>query len=278
MQTVQIDLPAGALKEMTRVVAPREYLKAYTEEGVRPDGRGISEARKVSVSGGAIQSADGSALVHIGDSSFIAAIKCEVAKPAHASPKAGFIDVSVHLGPACSPDHKIGRQSDLALSAGVFATRTIVDAKVVGLEELCIAPEKAVWILRIDVVCLNDDGGIFDGALLSAIAALANLQIPCTRLLESGEVVTVGGEKQRLELRGVPSPLTVAVFDGKVLVDPTAEETRVADDVLTVAVSEEGELCGLLGSTAEHVVEEAMNIATVSAGTIAEIVSGIKTS
>ena len=52
----------------------------------------------------------------------------------------------------------------------------------------------------------------------------------------------------------------------------------MADDVVTVAMNEEGELCGLLGGTAEHVVEEAMNISTVSAGTIAEIVSGIKTS
>ena len=45
---------------------------------------------------------------------------------------------------------------------------------MVDLSELCISEGKAVWVLYADIVCLTDDGNIFDAALLAFVSAMQN--------------------------------------------------------------------------------------------------------
>lgn len=44
------------------------------------------------------------------------------------------------------------------------------------LDSLCICPGKAVYVLYIDVVCINYDGNAFDAAVMAVMAALRNSQ------------------------------------------------------------------------------------------------------
>lgn len=37
-----------------------------------------------------------------------------------------------------------------------------------------IEPGKAAWVVYLDLVCLNYDGGVLDAAVLAAVAALRN--------------------------------------------------------------------------------------------------------
>ena len=46
--------------------------------------------------------------------------------------------------------------------------------KCVDLESLCVAREKLCWSLYVDVVCLCDDGNVYDAVFLAASAALKN--------------------------------------------------------------------------------------------------------
>ena len=43
---------------------------------------------------------------------------------------------------------------------------------IVRLNQLAVAPGKAVWVLFVDLVCLNSDGSLFDAGLAAAVAAL----------------------------------------------------------------------------------------------------------
>ena len=45
---------------------------------------------------------------------------------------------------------------------------------MLDLSQLCISEGRAVWVLYADMVCLNDDGAVFDAALLSFVSALQN--------------------------------------------------------------------------------------------------------
>lgn len=47
---------------------------------------------------------------------------------------------------------------------------------MVDLNDLCISEGKAVWVLYADIVCLNDDGNVFDASLLALVSALKNGQ------------------------------------------------------------------------------------------------------
>ena len=49
---------------------------------------------------------------------------------------------------------------------------------MVDLGQLCIAKGRAVWVLRCDVMVLDDSGNLQDAALLAVVAALRTLRIP----------------------------------------------------------------------------------------------------
>jgi exosome complex component RRP43 len=47
-------------------------------------------------------------------------------------------------------------------------------ANLVPLSSLCIEPGKAVYVLYLDLVCINYDGNVVDAALLAINATLRN--------------------------------------------------------------------------------------------------------
>jgi exosome complex component RRP43 len=83
---------------------------------------------------------------------------------------------------------------------------------VTDLMELCVVPGKVVWLLNLDVVCINDDGNVLDAAVLAMSAALNNTWLPATQVLEeTGRVVVdPDGEKIRLELKFIPIAVTLS--------------------------------------------------------------------
>jgi exosome complex component RRP43 len=47
-------------------------------------------------------------------------------------------------------------------------------ASVIPLSSLVIEPDKAAWVLYVDVTCINYDGNVYDAALIAMVAALRN--------------------------------------------------------------------------------------------------------
>lgn len=48
----------------------------------------------------------------------------------------------------------------------------IVSSGMLDLEQLCIEPGHAVWVLYADIICLNYDGNAMDAAIIALMAAL----------------------------------------------------------------------------------------------------------
>lgn len=59
---------------------------------------------------------------------------------------------------------------------------------MIQLDQLCIVERRSAWKVVVDVVCLNDDGSVFDGAFLAAVAALSHSWIPPTVVDDRGIV------------------------------------------------------------------------------------------
>lgn len=68
--------------EVFRKLYPREFLKKFTSQGVRPDGRKLERARKLNVAAGTITSASGSAVVTLGATRVVAGVRAELARVA----------------------------------------------------------------------------------------------------------------------------------------------------------------------------------------------------
>jgi exosome complex component RRP43 len=57
---------------------PESFYQKFIESGIRPDGRVFGRARPTTIGLGAVETADSSALVKIGSTTVLAAIKLEV--------------------------------------------------------------------------------------------------------------------------------------------------------------------------------------------------------
>ncbi|KPI85869.1 putative exosome-associated protein 2 [Leptomonas seymouri] len=111
------------------------------------------------------------------------------------------------------------------------------------LRQLSIYDGEACWVLNVNVTLLSFDGGLRAGSLHAVLAALHKLHLPRTRL-PNGDVI----ESRQVRLSSLPVVCTFGFLAGeqvRLLTDTTAIEEYVADGLITVAVSESGEVVGV---------------------------------
>ena len=70
---------------------PRAYFERFLAEHVRPDGREAEEWRDLFLHVGSISTADGSALVRLGETTIVCGVKAEIAEPDLEQPTEGFL-------------------------------------------------------------------------------------------------------------------------------------------------------------------------------------------
>ncbi|XP_057721832.1 uncharacterized protein LOC130935921 isoform X1 [Arachis stenosperma] len=252
------DLSSEMEVDAFRRLFPLKYFERHLAEAIRPDGRSLGKARDTTVVLGAVASANGSALVKIGSTTMLTAIKMEVMTPSLESPDEGCIAIDFHMPPICSPIVRPGRPAEAAPVISKQLSDTISSSGSIDLKELSLVTGKAAWMAYLDVYCLDADGALFDAALLSAVAALSHLQIPAVAMNDDGKIVLlseddgqkkaqepVNKEKRNLTLRSIPFSLTCILHKNYILVDPTAEEESVMETVVTIALDTSGQLVSL---------------------------------
>nr|XP_021586168.1 exosome complex component RRP43 isoform X1 [Ictidomys tridecemlineatus] len=74
-----------------RTVEPMEYYRRFLKENCRPDGRELGEFRTTTVNIGSISTADGSALVKLGNTTVVCGVKAEFAAPPTDAPDKGYV-------------------------------------------------------------------------------------------------------------------------------------------------------------------------------------------
>ena len=258
---------------------PEQYYDKFIAEGARPDGRPLGRARPVSLARGVVTTAQGSALAKVGRTTAIAAVKLEPVAPTLDAPDLGVLEVTVELPPMCSASTRPGRPSEEAAHATRRIADALADARVVDLTKLCIKEGLWAWKVSLDVYCLDNDGGVIDVGLLAAVAALRDCVVPFASVDDRGKVHTGGeGKRKRHNRDGpddanpdedenpssssarcevtvarVPVALTVGLYKGQRIVDPSAEETTLMEATVTVVVDDAGAVVAVVkpGGTAE---------------------------
>ncbi|KAG7269973.1 hypothetical protein CRUP_021828 [Coryphaenoides rupestris] len=193
-----------------KTAEPLEYHRSFLKENCRPDGRELVEFRTTTLNIGSISTADGSALVKIGNTTVICGIK-------------------------------------MAQAASQFVADVIESSEVVNPEDLCIERGKLCWVLYCDLMCLDYDGNLLDACIIALLAALKNTQLPEVTVNPETSLPEVNLQNRTpLQVHRHPVGSSFCVFDDSVLiVDPTAEEERLSTAQLTVVTDEEDRLCSL---------------------------------
>ncbi|KAG5644807.1 hypothetical protein DXG03_007629 [Asterophora parasitica] len=217
---------------------PRAYLERFLAENVRPDGRPYDAWRDVSVNVGSISTANGSALVRLGNTTVVCGVKAEIAEPELDRPNEGFVVPNLDLPAMCSPRFKPGPPTEEAQVLSDRLNEAIVASGMIDLESLSIHPGNAAWVLYVDATCINYDGNVFDATLLAMVAALKNTTLPkATYDEESQRTICSRRTKSPLPISRTPVSMSFGLFDSTTLLaDPTSFEEPLLDTTLTVVV------------------------------------------
>jgi exosome complex component RRP42 len=246
----------------------RDHIVKLLSKGMRIDGRKFDEPRQLTVEKAFIQSAEGSARVHLGNTDVVVGIKLIVGQPFGDTPNKGVLTTNAELIPLASETFESGPPGQESIEVARVIDRGIREGKAVDMEKLCIEPEKEVWIMFVDVHAIDYDGNLFDAGNIAAMAALKSAVVPAKR---AGK-----GEDYPLPVSHVPISMTAVKIGEHILVDPTYDEEIVAEARLTVATNEKGDLCAMQkGGDGSFTVDEVLRVVDLSRKIGAEIRSKI---
>lgn len=242
----------------------RDYITRLLAKGMRSDGRQFDEMRPLKVETNYVGSAQGSALVHLGDTTVVVGVKLILGEPFADTPNTGVLTTNAELIPMASETFESGPPDQTSIEVARVVDRGIREGHAVDLEKLCLEPGKRVWIMFVDVHVLDYDGNLFDAANIGANAAFKTAMVP--------NKAAGLGEDTPLPVKHQPISITVVKIDGKLLVDPTHDEERVADARLTVATLETGNLCAMQkGLDGAFTIDEVLKVVETSSRIGAEI-------
>ncbi len=235
----------------------RDHIAKLLDKGMRTDGRKFDEMRLLRVDTNFIGSAEGSARVRLGSTEVVVGVKLILGEPFPDTPNTGVLTTNAELIPMASDTFESGPPDQESIEVARVIDRGIREGHAVDLEKLCIEPGKQVWIMFVDVHVLDYDGNLFDAANIGANAAFKTAVVPAKR---AGK-----GEDYPLPVLHQPISVTAVKIDGKILIDPTHDEERVADARFTVATLETGNLCAMQkGLNGSFTVDEIHKIVTMS--------------
>ncbi|TIB95991.1 ribosomal protein S5 domain 2-like protein [Wallemia mellicola] len=225
-----------------RRLRPREYLNRFLGNDLRMDGRRLDEFRSTSINQGSIDTANGSAVVRLGNTTMIAGVKLKTALP-DPNREAGYVVPNIDLNPISNSKYKPGPPSEEAQVLSSRINDVLLSSGVLNQKDLTIEQGKAVWVVYIDVVCINFDGNAFDAALIAIVAALRNTRLPVTRYdFDNDRVLANPEESTSVPLTKTIIPTSFGLFDGKLVTDLNDFEQSLAHSRLTVVINEDGTL------------------------------------
>jgi exosome complex component RRP42 len=242
----------------------RDYISKLLAKGQRVDGRRFDEMRPLTIETNFIGSAEGSARVKLGNTDVVVGVKLIAGEPFPDTPNTGVLTTNAELIPMASDTFESGPPDQESIEVARVIDRGIREGHAVDMTKLCMVPGKEVWIMFVDVHVLDYDGNLFDAANIGANAAFKGTIVPAKR---AGK-----GEDYPLPVLHQPISITAVKIDGKILVDPTHDEERVADARLTAATIETGNLCAMQkGLNGAFTMEEVFKVVEISRRIGAEV-------
>lgn len=249
--------------EINKVTQPYEYYLKFIKENCRPDNRKLSDIRACSISTNCINTVNASALVKLGSTNVLCGISARLCKPKEEKPNKGFLVCNVELPALCSSKNFKSNSSSQSASfsqSSVSSTSIeqtqamltelmqdiLTESKCINEQDLCIKEGKLVWILFIDLICLNNDGNIQDACCLAMISALKNLKLYQVEYddVENKPIVTFPFVYKQLKLNSQPVCTSLfALEDNILLSDPNKQEEDFMRTFLIICTLDNKNIC-----------------------------------
>ncbi len=241
----------------------RAQMVELLAKGKRPDGRSLDEMRKLEITTGLIEKANGSAMVTLGNTSVIAGVKVDKGTPFPDTPDKGVLMVGAEVLPLAAAYVEAGPPDESSIELARVVDRGVRESEMIDLATLVIKAGKFVYTIFVDVNVLNVDGNLFDATSYAVVSALLTAKMP--KFAMEGDVVKVTDEIVPVPVSRIPASITSAKIGNALLIDPTSEEEAVMDARITITTDDDANVCagqkGEPGSFSPEQVMDAVNMA-----------------
>lgn len=235
--------------------AEQRFLYDGVAQGLRSDGRGCFDCRRISFEMSPIVAAAGSCRLQAGDTDLIVAVKCDISKPNRQTPNMGHFQIQVEVSPSVSVALVQGMSAeDLGRQLSMLLEALCAGDDVVDRQALCVLPGVFAWEVYVDVLVLTSGGNLLDSVSLAMCAALREARLPRVEVADPMEDTEHSQLKvddrpemgQPIPLRRSPLCVTVSQIKDRFLLDVTPEEEICADASLCVVVdAKRGDVVGM---------------------------------
>ncbi|MFQ5762912.1 MAG: exosome complex protein Rrp42 [Candidatus Bathyarchaeia archaeon] len=232
--------------------------------GKRIDGRDLQSYRELKVEPNAIEKAEGSAMVTLGNTKVLVGVKVETGEPYPDTPNTGVLTVNSEFVPLAHEFFEPGPPNENSIELARVVDRGIRESQAIDLEKLVLIPGKLVYVIFVDIYILNHDGNLIDASAYAALSALSSTTVGNRTVASDGTVQMEEGRFQ-LPLRDYPVACSIAKLDTHLAVDPNLDEEGIASCKITITTTSDGHLCAMQKSgTGTFTLDEILKAKTLA--------------
>ncbi|KAJ1611860.1 hypothetical protein OIY81_1528 [Cryptosporidium canis] len=275
---------------MTRSISDseRQFLEDGVDQGIRNDGRGLTDFRPIVIALDVISTANGSARIRNDELDIIVAVKCEILSMDEKNELLPSSSIALNID--CS--NIMDKISNAAPSFAdedysLYLTNIVKDMcfKHFDLSSLTILEDKLYWNIYIDATILSFGGNMVDWMAIAIQAALRTTRIPNVTALPSDAreykpgiayiVAPSVSAGHLFPFKDVPLIVSAGCIRGKILWDMNIQEEMCSKTIIALAINSRGE-CVAMNKVYSNTLD--LNLIPTIIGRATEISSEISKS
>ena len=251
------------------------FIQEASEKGLRLDGRGLFDFRKLSIN---FMKKRGQVEVSLGDSLVLCCTEIFIDKPFTDRPSEGFLTFNVNFLPMAHPGFESLIGSNLSLKPRRYRNelsqeierileKSIKKSRALNTESLCIVTGKYCWNITVNVHILAHHGNLVDLCTQACMLALMHARIPDVKISPDKSIELLGIFKP-LSLHFIAVSVSFGFLKGNiVLLDPEIKEETVLDGKIIVCMNVYGDILTLQKSggaaVRPEILDQCLEIALV---------------
>lgn len=255
------------MTEVFRALQLNQYHELFLKQNKRSDGRSFNTFRDTDIKTNVIETADGSCIVKLGNTTVICGIKGTVVEKeslsncGNLSGSNGLVEVTISLPVNFTRWNKDQLKDQEEMYSHKFS-QLLMESGCLDVSQLSIN-ETHSWSLLFEAVVLDFDGNAMDATFTAIIGSLISTSLPIVTSTDNPDGTFVfGNEKSKLKLKSFPFPSTFCIVktsDGNnlILSDPTSEEETLSNGLITAVVDKSsGKVVSILKEGGQGIGEE----------------------
>ena len=258
------------------------FIQESLKLGLRIDGRGLFEVRKLSIN---FMQKRGHVEVSLGDSLVFCATEVTIDSPFPDRPNEGFLTFNVNYLPMAHPGFESvigsnlsqrGRRyrNEISQELERLLEKTIKKSRALNPESLCIVSGKFAWHVTVNMHILADHGNLNDLIVQACVLSLLHARIPDIKINPDKTIEALNVWKP-LSLHFLPICVSFGFCDGIAFLDPDSKEESVLDSKVVACVNVYGDVLAFQKAGSAGVEQETifqcLDVAIVKAKEITKL-------